>query len=248
MAEEPLHIPAEVARRLGYYVYLYVDPRTERVFYVGKGQGERVLAHLSAEVETRKGRILDELRQAGLRPRLDILAHQLPDHETALRIEAAVIDLVGLADLTNLVRGWRSLEMGRIPLEDLITYYAAKPVEVTDPAILIRINRLDRHGMSELELYEATRGVWKLGERRKMAQFAMAVFEGVVREVYSIHSWHRGGTLTYTTRPADEVHAPDRWEFRGEVAPDTVRARYLYGSVASYFKRGQQNPTVYVNA
>ena len=42
-----LSIPREVARQLGYYVYLYIDPRSKRPFYVGKGQGERVLSHLS---------------------------------------------------------------------------------------------------------------------------------------------------------------------------------------------------------
>lgn len=243
-----MFIPPVVAQRLGFYVYLYVDPRTDRVFYVGKGQGERALAHLSAEVESRKGRVLDELRQAGLAPRIDILAHQLPSEEVALRIEAAVIDLLGLDDLTNLVRGWRSLEFGRVSLQELITYYTAEPVEVTDPALLIRINQLYRHGMSKRELYEATRGVWKLGERRDRARIAMAVFEGVVREVYSIGSWHRGGTLTYSTRAAEDVDAPDRWEFRGRVAPEPVRSRYLYRSVAAYFKRGQQSPVVYVNA
>ena len=40
-------------------------------------------------------------------------------------------------------------------------------------------------------LYEATRGVWKVGERREYAHLALAVFEGVVREVYAIHDGSR---------------------------------------------------------
>ena len=241
-------IPPAVTERLGYYVYLYLDPRNGRVFYVGKGQGKRALAHLWAEGESRKAQTIEELRRAGLEPRIDILAHQLPDEETAFRIEAAAIDLLGLGQLTNLVRGRRSLELGRIPLSELITYYAAEPVEVTDPALLIRINRLYRHGMSARELYEATRGVWRLGERRNRAKYALAVFDGVVREVYTIGSWCRGGTLAYSTRPADDVDVPDRWEFSGRVAPEPVRSRYVYRSVAAHFKPGQQSPVVYVNA
>jgi hypothetical protein len=244
----PWSIPPAVAQRLGYYVYLYTDPRNQRVFYVGKGQGGRVLTHLLAEDESRKAQVLEELRQAGLEPQIDILAHRLPSAEAALRIEAAVIDLYGLGKLTNRVRGWRSIELGRMPLSQLIIYYAAKPVEVTDPALLIRINLLYRHGMSESELYEATRGVWKLGERRNQARYALAVFEGVVREAYLIEAWYPGGTLPYSTRPAADVDAPERWEFSGRVAPQRIRSRYLYRSVAAYFKRGQQSPVVYVNA
>jgi hypothetical protein len=35
-----------MAEKLGYYVYLYVDPRDGKVFYIGKGKGERCLDHL----------------------------------------------------------------------------------------------------------------------------------------------------------------------------------------------------------
>lgn len=237
-----------VAQGLGYYVYLYIDPRDQRVFYVGKGQGKRVLTHLLVEGESRKAQVMTELRDAGLEPLIDILAHQLPSEEAALRIEAAVIDLYGLGKLTNLMRGWKSVQLGRMPLSKLVTYYDAQPVEVIDPALLIRINRLYRHGMTASELYEATRGVWKLGERRNGARYALAVFEGVVREVYTIEAWYPGGTLTYSTRSAADVDAPDRWEFEGRVAPKTVRSRYLDRSVAKHFKPGQQSPVVYVNA
>lgn len=34
---------------LGYYVYLYVNPVNESVFYVGKGKNGRALAHLQTE-------------------------------------------------------------------------------------------------------------------------------------------------------------------------------------------------------
>lgn len=239
-------IPPEVAHSLGYYVYLYVDPRDRNVFYVGKGKGQRALAHLSQVNESRKVQKLAELRAAGLEPRLDILAHGLPDEEAAFRVEAAAIDLLGLDRLTNEVRGIRSLQMGRMPLREVIAYYGAKPVKVVDPAVLIRINRLYRHGMTDEELYEATRGVWVLGPRRERATYAMAVFEGVVREVYRIKTWHKAGTTPYSTRTREDVRAPGRWEFLGRVAAGQVRSRYRDRSVASYFRQGQQSPIVYV--
>jgi hypothetical protein len=241
-----MRIPPEVARHLGYYVYLYIDPRDGRPFYVGKGQGGRILAHLSAKGESRKQSTIGVLREQGLEPRLEVLAHGLADEETALRVEAAAIDLLGLDDLTNQVRGWRSVQLGRMPLSELLTYYAAVPVEVTDPALLIRINRLYRHGMPAHDLYEATRGVWKLGPRRVGARYAIAVFEGVAREVYGIEQWHPAGGTPYTTREDADVRIAGRWEFTGRLAPDEVRGRYVGRSVAAYFKRGQQSPVVYV--
>jgi hypothetical protein len=244
--EQITRIPAEVADRLGYYVYLYSDPRDGKPFYVGKGQGSRVLAHLSAEAESRKVAMLGELSAAGREPQLDILAHALKDEETAFRVEAAVIDALGLDQLTNEIRGWRSIQLGRMPLRELLIY-SAKPVQVEVPALLIRINRLFRHTMSSQELYEATRGIWKLSARRTKAQFAFAVFEGVVRDVFEIESWHRAGTTQYTTRPTDGWENSPRWEFLGRPADVAIREHYVDRSVAAYFRQGQQNPVVYVN-
>ena len=161
IAEELGRLPPEVAERLGYYVYLYVDPRNNRPFYVGKGQGARVLAHLSAQDESRKARLIAELQSEQKKPRIDILMHALPDEASALRIEAAVIDVLGLATLTNEVRGWRA---GRNPLTELIADYKADPVEITEPTLLIRINRRYEPAMEGDALYEATRGVWRIGE------------------------------------------------------------------------------------
>jgi hypothetical protein len=63
-----------------------------------------------------------------------------------------VIDALGLGSLTNQVRGWRSLEMGRMSLDELAAFYAAEPVTIVDPVILIRINQLYRRDMSPLEV------------------------------------------------------------------------------------------------
>lgn len=240
-----IKIPREVARHLGYYVYLYIDPRNTLPFYVGKGQNSRTLAHLSDDVECRKTAVLKDLASADLEPRLEILAHGLQDEETALRVEAAAIDLLQLGHLANRIRGWKSVQYGRMPLSELVIYYAAKPVVVRHPSLLIRINKLYHHGITSEALYEATRGIWKVGQRRETAKYAIAVFEGVVREVYSIESWHRAGTTQYTTRDISPNAHTGRWEFLGAEAPDPVRRRYVGRSVRSYLKRGMQSPVVY---
>lgn len=39
----------EVQKELKYYVYGLIDPRNGKVFYVGKGNGNRVFEHIKAE-------------------------------------------------------------------------------------------------------------------------------------------------------------------------------------------------------
>lgn len=119
-------------------------------------------------------------------------------------------------------------------------------VEIDEPALLIRIPRAYRPGMSREALYEATRGHWKIGPRRKCAELAMAVVDGTVREVYVIDGWHPAGT-TPVAVPVHETAPPDRWEFTGSVAPGEIRSKYLGRSVKGYFPRGYQTPFAYVN-
>jgi hypothetical protein len=199
---------------------------------------------LSAQDESRKARLIAELQFEQKKPRIDILMHALPDEASALRIEAAVIDALGLATLTNEVRGWGA---GRNPLTELIADYSAGPVEITEPTLLIRINRRYEPAMEGVALYEATRGVWRIGERRNRAKLAMAVFHGVVRAVYAIQAWHAAGSTPYVTRDRASVTRPGRWEFTGAPADCETRDRYVGKSVVKYLGKNVQNPVVYVH-
>jgi hypothetical protein len=238
-------IPADIARRLGYYVYVYVSPLDDRIFYVGKGKGRRVLSHLGDKAETRKVTTLKQIRAAKKQPRIEILAHGLRSAETALQVEAAVIDALGLPFLTNQVKGWRSSRYGRTPIEELVALYRRRPVRIEEPSILIRVTNLYRPQMTASELYDATRASWKLGPKRERAKYAFAVFEGIVREVYQITEWLPGGS-TFNWRNPRGVRVLDRWEFVGHLAPERLRRRYINRDVSRYFTRGAQNPISYV--
>ena len=236
-----MKLPDEAADTLKSYVYVYIDPRDGHAFYVGKGKGNRLFSHLDDQSEGKKVRCIAELRAAGLEPRIDLLRYGLSDDQAAL-IEAAAIDLIGRPPLTNIVAGIHSQSFGRITSREVITMLTAKPVVVREPALLITINQLYRSDMSALELYEATRGFWVIGPRRDKVELALAVYQGIVREVYRIRAWYPAGTLDYQTRDVGVNRGSGRWEFEGEIAED-VRADYIDRSVG----KGGQNPIRYVN-
>jgi hypothetical protein len=233
-----------VIKELGYYVYLYINPIDDSIFYVGKGKGNRVFDHLKDDSENEKTNAIREIRANGQEPKIEILAHGLPSEEAAYRIEAAVIDVIGIKNLTNSVRGWKSGYYGRMEIEQLASLYEREKVIITEPAILIRANQLYRYGMSDVELYDITRGIWRVGIEREKAKYAFSVYEGVVREVYKIEHWFPAGS-TFSTRNPSGLDDPGRWEFVGKLAESKIRDKYLYKSIEEYFK--SRNPITYVN-
>jgi len=235
----------EVTEQLRHYVYLYIDPSTDEIFYIGKGVGNRIFAHLSEMNESKKVSTIQELKKQGKSPKIELLRYGLSESEAAL-IEASVIDFVGTGNLTNKVRGQHSRSYGRISAKEIIATYSAPPVQITHKVILITINRIYRSDMSALELYEATRGIWRVGRRRERAEYAFAIYRGVVREVYRIHHWYPSGTLTYQTRDDSDFGSRGRWEFKGEIAVD-IREQYYFRSVRKYLGSSNQNPFRYVN-
>lgn len=124
-------------------------------------------------------------------------------------------------------------------------------INITEPVVLIRTSRLFRQGMSDKELYEITRGVWKIGENRKRVEYAFCVADGIVREIYKIQKWQPAGTTLYETSVMLDANIKDkwvgRWEFIGQIAPDTIRNKYIGKSVADYFVQGNANPINYLN-
>jgi hypothetical protein len=122
----------------------------------------------------------------------------------------------------------------------------AERAQIIDPVVLIRVPRLFRPGISALALYEATRGVWKIGPRRDLVKYALTVHEGIVQEVYEVSHWQPAWTTPYSTRTFPDQTVPGRWEFVGSVAGAAVRTRYLQKTVTQHLSRGAQNPITYV--
>jgi len=233
--------------KLCHYVYLLIDPRDERVFYVGKGVGNRCFAHLKDGAESRKTGVINDLRKWGLEPRIEILKYGLTEDE-ALLVESTAIDLLDIKKLTNAVRGFGSKNGSRGSVEEIKSTLDAREVAIKDKVILININKLFRPNMSVHDLYDATRSAWKVAPGRHDPEFALSVYGGVIREMYSIEAWVKGGsTMKLRDKEGRPTPRQDRWEFVGQVAPEDIRRRYVGRSVSGYFKSGAQNPVQYVN-
>ena len=61
-------IPPEVIEKIAFYVYKLIDPRNGKVFYIGKGFGERVLAHVREEAD-----LSDDEGEILLSPKLETI-------------------------------------------------------------------------------------------------------------------------------------------------------------------------------
>jgi hypothetical protein len=209
-------LPPEVADRIGpYYVYALVDPRTDEIFYIGKGTKDRVAAHgKQAGLDVQSGESdkverIREIRLDGAEPLIDIVRHGLTADD-ALAIEATLIDC--LPRLTNIVAG-HGVEGGRTSLDDLISRYGAEPlIAKAPPVLLIRLSpwwtfndpgeELEpgyiRAGagwyphIPERMLYDATRGWWKLSRTsltRRGIHHVVPVVRGVTQALYRVDEW-----------------------------------------------------------
>jgi len=234
---------------LGYYVYVYSDPDTKKPFYVGKGKGNRAFAHLSDDSESKKVEYIQNLFKAGKEPIIEILVHGV-DEETALKVEAAAIDLIGIDNLTNRQRGHHSSVYGKIEASLLESRYNSEELTVedfNDNVMLIKINKLYRNDMNAYELYEATRAYWRVSlEQAKKVKYALAVYYGMVLEVYEITEWLPAFSTMMYQRVEKPEELKSRYEFIGKLAPEDVRKKYKDKSVASIFTKGEQYPIRYI--
>ena len=239
---------SEIIQKIKYYVYLLSDPRTDEIFYVGKGKGNRVFSHLNDSSINDKTKKIKDIRSAGKEPKIEFLVHGVKDEITIKKVESAIIDLIGKNKLTNKVGGYESTDFGRMDLAQITAKYSSKKAEITESALLIKLSDTFRYNMDPMELYDYTRGIWMVGERRDNISYVFAVYDGIIQETYKVLKWFKAGS-TYSSAVEAEswkVHKDQRWEFVGNIS-DEMRKKYRYKSVHHYFKKGSRNPIRYIN-
>ncbi len=249
---------AIVSERVGWYVYALRDPRDNKVFYIGKGKGNRVFQHAQAAASLDGGSemspkldLIRAIHDSGNAVQTYIVRHGLSSEQAAYDVEAAMIDTLRLLDpsvdndrftLTNLVLGHHHASRGLASTDVVSSLFEAEPApDITEPVLLIKIPDLWTPSMSADELYDATRTWWKIGPRRERAKYAFSVNHGVVREVYAIESW-RSWTRDECDRPGTV-----RWGFTGSIATEPEMEHYRNKSVAGLYKRGEASPIKYLN-
>jgi hypothetical protein len=120
-------------------------------------------------------------------------------------------------------------------------------IDIIENVIFFRINKLYKKNMTSTALYETTRGVWRIGKRRERADYAFSVYKNEVLEVYKIWEWFPAGTLEYQTRSKDSTVIRGRWEFKGQLAAQELRKKYIGMSLEKIIKPRSRNPIIYYN-
>lgn len=234
--------PPGVSRRLKTYVYRLIDPRNGETFYVGKGRGNRVFAHIRAEQGLdgdeldNKPRRIREIRLAGFEVAHVIHRHGMDD-STAFEVEAALID--AYPGLTNIAGGYGTSDFGAMHAREIISRYSAEPAAFQHKALLISVNR----SAAAASLYEATRYAWKISRRKAMqAEVILSTLQGLIIGAFVADDWLDATPENFPGRTA----APGRLGFVGREAPEPLKALYVGRRVPDeYRKRGAANPIKY---
>ena len=187
----------------GFYVYVLVDPRNNKVFYVGKGTGNRVFSHeieseKASKFEKQKIRKIREIEKDGFFVQRVIVNWGLSENE-AFIAEATLINLLNYIpslQLTNEVSGHHIHES--LTVEEFELRYGAIPLRMEDirhSILVIKINKLYRRGMSSAELYDTVRGLWNASLKSiqsKKVEYVFGVYNGLIVAVYKPDEWHYG--------------------------------------------------------
>ncbi len=185
----------------GYYVYALIDPRTDSIFYIGKGIGDRVFAHeieqdKNSESEKRKLQTIRAIEAKNLCVKRILLNWGLTENE-AFAAEASLINCLNFTkkeNLTNIVAGHHTHEA--LAVEDFELQHGADRLSETDikhNIIVIKINKRYHRGMSDFELYEAVRGIWKASIKsitRRKIEYVFGVYNQLIVAIYKPDAWH----------------------------------------------------------
>ncbi len=218
-----------------WYVYAYRDPKDSKPFYIGKGMDLRAFSHAKGYGSKKTALRIAAIKKRKQEPIIEIIARDLSE-DVAYYVEMALIEFLGIDNLTNKQRGRGYKDHGSIDASQLSAYLVGESLKVEDfngfPTIVFRINKLYRRGMPAIELYDITRCCWGVNlSKAKKCKYAMSAYEGRILEIYEIAEWFDAGTtfMIRESKKSDE----GRKEFVGRVCKNPkIRNRFLGKSIS----------------
>jgi len=240
---------------LKFYVYILIDPRDNKIFYVGKGYENRVFSHINNPIKTNvteKSEIIKAIKKDNLKVKHFIIKHGLEENE-ALIVESVLIDFLTFKDfaevakISNIVAGHNSFNQGIKTVNECEIFYNCEELKIENikhRILVININKTfdNRRKKKNVNLvyeraniYEATRGWWVLDKNRaEKSDFVLAEYKGVIRAIFKPEKWLQD----------IENRGNKRWGFEGsEVNSKEILDIYLNKEVPKI--RGMANPIRY---
>ena len=232
-----------VKEALGYYVYALVDPRDNKIFYIGKGTGNRVFQHAAAAIVDNSCNLkLDTIRSIkseGEEVIHYIIRHNLEEKEAYL-VESTLIDMLTYSkfnhdnQLTNLIAGHHQWDEGIKSIDEINAIYDCSKIDVKDRDIILLVNLNQSYNQAKakgvykrFDIYESTRKYWRISkDKAEHIDFVLGVYKGIVRCVIRVESYK-------FVDQADDgtLFSKPRCCFEGAVCPDSL---YMNTDVSDY--------------
>ncbi|MFY0483171.1 LEM-3-like GIY-YIG domain-containing protein [Flavobacterium sp. PLA-1-15] len=238
------------------YVYILIDPRDNKIFYVGKGHGNRIFSHINEVIFnpsiTEKLETIRAIKAVNLNVKHFIVKHGLEEKE-ALIVESVLIDFLTFRDfaevakISNIVAGHNSFNQGIKTINECEMLYDCEELKKEDikhKVLVININKTydnkrkkksDNPVYDRPNIYEATRGWWVLDKNRaENSDFVLAEYKGIIRAIFRPEKWVQD----------IEYRGTKRWGFEGsEITTKEILDIYMNKEVPKI--RGMANPIRY---